>query len=73
MGKRSRIIRAVRRNPKKFMFKGRWGYDPQPVGFDKNGNVEVISYWPPPPSYVNLVRSVLREMGYIPKAKKKSV
>lgn len=73
MGKRSRIIAAVKRNPKAFMYKGRWGFEPYPAVIDKSGKVVPLTFWATKRPYMSLVRSVLVGLGYIPKPKKRIV
>lgn len=69
MGKRSKIIKAVKENPKEFMYKGRWGFEAYGAHVARSGEVVRCSW--PLYSHRNLVRSILRELHYIPKPKVK--
>lgn len=70
MGKRSKIIKAVKADPKRFMYKGCCGFEARGADTTNSGEVKPCGW--PIYSHRNLVRSVLRKLHYIPKTKAKA-
>lgn len=67
MGKRSKIIKAIKANPKEFMWKAPWGFEPLSVTWDKDGKPRGCTALFDAHNYRPLVRSILRQLGYMPK------